>query len=102
MRVAWPPGRETMIRRLPQLAAAILIASFAACTGSSGDAGDNPSRGEWIVYSVSPSVRSERQMFRIRPDGTQKLQMTDPVNKNNDSPSFNSDGNVVLFLSSRE
>lgn len=88
-----------MIRRAATLAIAI---AAAACT-SATDQGDSlPGRGEYIVYSVSATAGGNAQLFRIRPDGTQKLQMTDPVNGNNDSPSFNSDGNTVLFVSTRD
>ena len=88
-----------MIRRAAPLA---VIIAAAACTSATDQGDQLPGRGEFIVYSLSASAIDDRQMFRIRPDGTQKLAMTDPVNRTNDSPTFNSDGNTVLFLSSRD
>ena len=83
-------------------AALILALATAACTGATGGGEELPGRGEYIVYSVSPSVQSAKQMFRIRPDGTQKLAMTNPEQGSNGDPAFNSDGNTIVFSSSRD
>src|SRR6266851_6699796 len=91
-----------MVRRLSQLVAVVLIGSFAACTGTSGDSGDNPGRGEWIVYSWSAQEFGAPQLYRIRPDGTQKLPLTDPVNGTNDEAAFSADGNQIVFSSQRD
>lgn len=91
-----------MVRRLSQLVAVLLVASFAACTGTSGDSGDNPGRGEWIVYSWNAQEFGPPQLYRIRPDGTQRNQLTDPVNRTNDEAAFSADGNQIVFSSQRD
>ena len=90
-----------------RLSVAALFAAIAgtlvACSSATGDGDEKPGRGEYIVYSVAPTILGDFQMFRIRPDGTQKLAMTDPVNRSNDEPAFdNAAGNTLVFSSSRD
>jgi Tol biopolymer transport system component len=89
--------------RFAPLIAAFFIAAFGGCTGtSSSDDGDIPGRGEWIVYSVAPTILGDAQLYRIRADGTQKLILTDPFNKSNDEAAWSPDGNLLIFSSSRD
>ena len=84
------------------VAAALAAAILAACGGGGGgDQGsENPGRDGFIVYSVSPTVQSPGHIFRIRPDGTEKLEL--PPGGRDGDPAFNSDGKTIVFSSSRD